>query len=190
MACGNLTANFTIDCTNPLVAGNESTLTLINFDDWQDATVTEDGTYSQELTAITLLTGINAYKVEGYRNTVRTLYTSSIENGLTRYKHTVNFQVAGDDGLAKQLVERLGLGTYVAIVFTKSGQVEVFGAGTGLVLQGQDQRDRYANNGNAIIQLASDDESLETTVPKNYVGTSSPYSFKTAKADIEALWAV
>lgn len=189
MACGNLTANFTIDCTNPLVAGNESTLTLINFSDWQNATVTEDATYSTELTAITLATGINAYKIEGYRNTVRTSSPDSIENGLTRYKHTVNFQLAGDDGLAKQIREKLGLGTYVAIVFTKSEKVEVFGAGTGLVLQGGEGRDRYANNGNAVIQLASDDESLETTVPKNYVGTSSPYSFKTAKADIEALWA-
>ena len=188
MACGDLTANFTIDCTAPLVGGNESTVTLINFADWQNATVTEDGTYSQELTAITLLTGITAFKVEGYRNTVRTQYDSSVENGLTRYKHTLNFQVAGDDGVAKQIVEKLGLGTYVAITFTKSGQVEVFGDGTGLVLQGQTNRDRYANNANATIQLASDDDSLEVTVPKNYVGTSSPYSFATAKADIEALW--
>jgi len=188
MACGDLTANFTLTCASPLVSGNENILTLINYEDWVDATVTEDVTYSQEITAITLLTGKTAFKIEGYRNTLRTQYDSSVENGLTRYKHLVNFQIGGDDGAAKDIVEKLGLGTYVAIAFTKSGQVEVFGAGTGLVLQGQTQRDRYANNGNAIIQLASDDESLEVKVPKNYVGTSSPYSFATAKADIEALW--
>lgn len=189
MACGTLTANFTIDCADPLVGGNEETLTLINFADWQEATVTEGGTYSQELVAITLATGKFAYKVEGFRNTVRTMYDSSVENGLTRYKHVVNFQIAGDDGLAKSLIEKLGLGTYVAITFTKSGKVEVFGAGTGLVIQGQTTSDRYANNGNATIQLASDDESLEVTIPKNYIGTSSPYSFADAKADIQALWA-
>lgn len=187
MACGNLSANFTIDCSAPIVSGLDSTLVLFNFDDWENATVTRDGTNTLEITAITLATGAFAYKVEGYRNTLRADYTTSVENGLTRYKHTINFQLAGDDSDAVAFEEKLGLGTYVAVLFTRSEQIRVFGAGTGLVLQGQTQRDYYANNAAATIQLASDDEALEVRPPSLFVGTSSPFDYQTEKAVIEAL---
>lgn len=190
MACGDLTANFTFSCTDPIVAGLESTLTLINFEDWLDATITNDGTDNLAITAITLATSKSAYKVEGYRNTLRTSEDSSVENGLTRYKHIVNFQLADDDATTKRLERTLGLGTYVAIAFTKSREIEIYGAGTGLVIQGQTQRDRYASNAVATIQLASDDESLEVNPPSNFIGSATTYNFADAKAEIEALWAV
>lgn len=188
MACGDITANFTFSCTDPLVAGLESTLTLINFEDWLDATIVNDGTDDLAIKSITLATGKTAFSFAGYRNTLRAMEDSSVENGLTRYKHIVNFQLADDDATTKRLERTLGLGTYVAVVFTKARTIEIYGAGTGLVIQGQTQRDRYASNAVATLQLASDDESLEVNPPANFIGTATTYDFAAAKAEVEALW--
>jgi hypothetical protein len=170
-----------------LVGGVDSTLVLVNFADWEDATVTRSGSNSQAITAITLATGKFAYKIEASRNTLRPSEESSVENGLTRYKHMVSFMLEGDDAASSLYEKTLGQGTYVAIVFTRGRQIKIFGAGTGLVLQGQTQQDYYANNAAKTLMLASDDEALEVVPPSNFIGTSSPFDFAAEKAVIEAL---
>lgn len=185
--CGNLSANITKDCSNPIRAGVGDTLYLVNYEDWQDATVTAGATNNIELTAITMASSKFIYKVEmAAANSIRPRYEISRENGRVRFKHYVEFSIERDDPDTKEQIQQLDLGRFVAIVFTNTDRIEVFGADTGLTREGGEERNFYANQGAFTLTLSSDDETLEPWMPKTYVGTSSPYSFSTAKADITA----
>lgn len=184
MACGALTAGFTRDCTNPVIGGVDNDCYLIDFDIWQEATITQTGS---EISAISLGTGKLAYKVESIQDQIRPNAVRSRENGIVRYQHSVPVVIDGDNGAAKDFVNTLEKGRYVAIVFTNSKQVEVYGAGSGLIVQGEGGRNRYEQDGRQVLTLASSEEVLETRESLNYVGASSPYNFAIAKAEIEAL---
>jgi len=185
MACGTLSANITANCDSPIVAGVGSTAYLINYDDWQNATVTADPANPLAIEVLTLATGSNIYKIEEVAaNAIRPKYDVARESGLVRFKHTVDLRVERDDVATKEKIQNLNLGRFVIIVFTNSQKVEVFGADAGLTIAAGEQRNFYANQGAFMFSFASDDETLEPFAPKSYVGTSSPYSFATAKADI------
>lgn len=185
MACGTLAANITTDCDNPIVAGVGGTLYLINYDDFQEATVTAAADNPLELTALTLATGDNIYKLETVAsNAIRPRFESSKENGRVRFKHIVELSVERDDVATKEQILQLNLGRFVAIVFTNTDQIEVLGADAGLTIASGEQRNFYANQGAFTLVLESDDETLEPFIPKSYVGSASPYDFATAKADI------
>ena len=186
MACGTLAANITKDCDNPIVAGVGDTLYLINFSDWQDATVTADPLNPVSLTALTLASGDSIFKVEGNANGNRPRYESVKEAGRVRFKHAIDFSVESDSSATLEQIQQINLGRFVGVLFTNTSQIQVFGAGTGLTIESGEQRNFYANQGAFTLMLSSDDETLEAFIPKNYVGTSSPYSFVTAKADITA----
>jgi len=183
MSC-SLTASFVRDCDNPTVGGVFEELILINFSDWLDATVTISGS---EISDITLASGANAYRLKTIPNQVRPRAVGSKPNGIARYSHEVDAVVDGDDGVAKDFVREMQNGRFVAIVFTNSRQVEVYGERAGLEFSGDFQRNRYEQSGRFTFTLASNEESLEVFESLNYVGTSSPYDFATAKAEIEAL---
>lgn len=184
MNCGKLTVGFTRDCASPVVGGVLEEVYLINFEDWLDADIAISGS---EITAIVLATGASAYKVGSIPNQIRPNSERSRENGIVRYRHSVSIVIDGDDGAAKDFINTLEKGKYVAIVFTNSRQVEVYGNGTGLEVAGEGGRNRYEQDGRGILTLATNEESLEVREALNYVGASSPYDFATAKAEIEAL---
>lgn len=185
MACGTLAGNITANCDNPIVAGVGNTAYIINYDDWQEATVTAAGDNPLELTALTLASGDNIFKIETVAaNAIRPRYDIARESGLVRFKHYVELRVERDDVATKEQVLQLNLGRFVIIVFTNSEQIEVLGADAGLTVEAAEQRNFYANQGSFLITFSSDDETLEPFIPKSYVGSSSPYDFATAKADI------
>lgn len=184
MACGTLTAGFARDCANPVIGGVDNETYLIDFDVWLDSSVTISGS---EITAITLPTGKLAYKVESIENQVRPNAARSRDNGIVRYTHSIGVVIDGDDGTAKDFVATLEKGRYVAITFTNSRQIEVYGNGSGLIVAGDGGRNRYEQDGRQVLTLSSDEETLEVRESLNYVGTSSPYDFATAKAEIVSL---
>jgi hypothetical protein len=186
MACGLLAANITRDCDSPIVAGVGDVLYVINFAEWQDATVTADPANAVSLTALTLASGDNIYTIEGIANSNRPRYEVVKEAGRVRFKHAIEFSVERDESATLEQIQSINQGRYVCILFTNTEQIQVFGAGTGLTIESGEQRNFYANQGAFTLILSSDDETLESIIPKNYVGTSSPYSFTTAKADITA----
>lgn len=185
--CGSIAANFTLDCNNPIVPGVGDFLYLFNFEDWQNATVTLDATNSLGITAITLASGITGYKIQGNTNTNRPQDDNANEGGRTQYVHRVNFFIADDDIDAVELQHDINRGRYVAGLITNSGQIRIYGHGTGLVSVAQTQGDYYANGGAIALQLATDEEVPESQPPKLFLGSASPYSFSTAKTEFEAL---
>lgn len=185
--CGSIAANFTLDCDNPMVPGVGDFLYLFNWEDWQNATITTDASNPLGITAITLASGITGFKIQGNTNTNRPSDENASEGGRTQYLHRINFFVADDAVSSIELQHDLNRGRFVAGLITNSGQIRIYGHGTGLVSVNQTQGDYYANGGSIALQLATDEEVPEAQPPKLFLGSASPYSFATAKTEFEAL---
>lgn len=185
--CGNIAANFTLDCANPMKPGTGDFLYLFNWEDWQNATIVANSTNSLGIDSITLASGVTGYKIQGYTNTNRPQDDNANEGGRTQYIHRVSFFISDDSIDAIELQHDLNRGRYVAGLITNSQRIRIYGHGTGLISVPQTQGDYYANGGSIAIQLASDEEVPEAQPPKVFLGSASPYSFSTAKTEFEAL---
>ncbi|MCH2216642.1 MAG: hypothetical protein MK076_00945 [Flavobacteriales bacterium] len=187
MSCGNLTANFTLDCDDQPVGGVSSTLFIFNFSDFSSWDVTLDSTNKSQVTSIVAPTGQTGFKIEGEANTVRPTTEVIKEGGRTRYRHLINFEVGGLDAEAVNYVSSLNKGTYVCILVLNAKQIYIYGNDSGVETVGQPIQDLYANSGVFTLQFASLEETPETKPPLVYTGATSPYDFATALAEIESL---
>ena len=107
-------------------------LYLINYTDVSATTVTEgegDNLGCDELTAITLKEGANAYHVEPQRNSASFEDTLVVEDNGNKYRNaSITFSVAGKyDACMKGVLEALSLGRYLVIVKTADGNYIAFG---------------------------------------------------------------
>lgn len=136
--CGKIAANQLINCEYPPIGGANDRLILINYDDWNNSTITVDVGNSQLITGITLASGITAYEYEGKNNSnepksalVRTKYTEV-------YDHEVMFKIFYNSAAVKKEIEKIPLGKFVAIVENNfkgsAGECafEVYGRDSGL----------------------------------------------------------
>jgi hypothetical protein len=187
MSCGTLTANFTLDCDDEPVGGVDATLYIFNYAQFQSWGFTLDSVNKSQVTAITAVSGQTGFKIEGVVNSVRPSTELLKEGGRTRYKHIINFQVGGLNEDAVEYVRKLDKGSYVCILVLNAQVIYVYGYEAGVETVAQAIQDLYANSGVFTLQLASNDETPETKPPLVYTGASSPYSFATAKSEIEAL---
>ena len=183
MSCGTLTAAYTVDCAAPIIGGIDQNVWLFNFEDFQDATVTLDGSNKYKITAIS---GAVSFKIEqpGFNNVTST-QDLSYEVGISRYKHVVNFLVAGGTPTDTKLADTLTKGLFVAAYITKDKQIMFLGMGTGLRATAQTLRDFAANASSWTVQLAREDTSLESKLPSHFVGSDG--TFATAKTEFLAL---
>jgi len=187
MSCGTLTGSLTLDCAAPIRGGIEGkSLYLFNFDDWQEADVTITAA-TLKIEAINLDGTDKMWQIEqpGTGNVTSTI-DLSYEVGITRYKHVVNFLVAKGDAATALIAQKLMQGLFVAAYITKDSKIMVLGAGTGLKATAQTVRDFNASASAFTLQLASEDTSLESLLPYEFVG-SVPGDFVTAKSEFLAL---
>ena len=173
MSCGDIAADVLIDCDNPIKAGTENRMIVLNRADWNDGAITFSSGNDQVVEAITLLSGVEGFVYEGKRNSiepkselVKTKYSED-------YKHTVSNKVFDLTILTKKELMAMAKGSYVVIVENKykgaTGEAayEIYGVDAGLELS---QNIREINNietGGAFdIILSSNDEDLEKFMPK------------------------
>lgn len=188
--CGKITSSITFDCDNPLQAGAEDELVLINKDDYDDAVVTVDVGNPQLITNIVLPSGVLAFTYAGKNNSVGPKYELIKQTFAEVYNHEINFKVFKVDAATKKELEALAKGTVVAIVRNKhkgadgNSAYEVYGADAGLVLT-QNLRDiiNQENQGAFDAILKSDENSLEPHMPKTFFDTS----FAITKAKVDGL---
>lgn len=188
--CGEITKDIDIDCDNPLQAGTEDEMLVINRNDWLDAAFTVDPLNNQIITGIVLPSGARAFRYQGKNNSIapkmELIKTQFSEN----YNHENNFKVFKVDAETKQELERLDKGEYVTIIHNKykgdNGQsaFEIYGGDAGVITS---QNIREGNNvelGGAFdIILKSNENSLEPHMPKTFFKTD----FATTKALFDAL---
>lgn len=188
--CGKITQGIDFDCDNPLQAGAEDELILINRDDWLDSTFVLNATNNQIIENVILPSGVVAYIYQGKNNSVGPKYELIKQTYAEVYNHEINFKVFKVDAEAKEQLEKLAKGTVVAIVQNRfkgpsgNSAYEVYGADSGLILS-QNIRDiiNQENQGAFDAILKSDENVPEPHMPKTFFKTDYP----TTKAIIDGL---
>ena len=114
--CGKITQGFDIDCDNPLQAGAEDTLILINRDDWLGAVITYNVANPQIIEDVVLPVPAVAFAYEGKNNSIGPKYEFIKQTYAEVYNHEINFKVFNVDPDAKKELEAMAKGSMVAIV--------------------------------------------------------------------------
>lgn len=188
--CGKLSGSLTINCDNPLQAGTEDTLVLVNWEDWLDAALTLNVSNEQIIEDIILPSGTIAYTMEGKNNSIAPKFELIKQPYAEVYNHELNYKVFGVNAAAKAQLEKKAKGRFVAIVYNKykgaSGEsaFEVYGADAGLVVT-QMIRDVNSQDtqGAFDIILKTSEQSMEPHMPKTLYITS----YAATKALVEGL---
>ena len=188
--CGKITQGFDIDCDNPLQAGAEDTLILINRDDWLGAVITYNVGNPQIIEDVVLPVPAVAYAYEGKNNSIGPKYEFIKQTYAEVYNHEINFKVFNINPDAKKELEAMAKGSMVAIVNNKfkgdngDNAYEVYGADAGLIIS-QNLRDiiNQENQGAFDVILKSDEAALEPHMPKTFFNTD----LATTKAIVDGL---
>ncbi len=188
--CGTITSNLSVNCANPLQAGAEDTLYLINREDWLDAAITYNVTNTETIEAITLGSGKVAYTYQGKNNSVVPKYELVKQTYAEVYNHEINFKVFDVSPDAKTQLELLAKGQMVAIIENKykgtdgNAAFEVYGADAGLVCTQNIREISSTDTGGAFdLILKSDETAMEPHMPKPIFITD----YATSKAVVEGL---
>lgn len=191
MACEGIKLGSIYDCDNPLVAGVNQRLILMNQDDWEAAIKTYDVTLPSLLTDVVLPQGKQGYAFEGIRTSLKP--QSAYIPGTTSvgYDHQLDFIVFDISQEQKDNLEEMGLKKVVGVVQNinavgnGNSVFEVFGGGVGLELitNVRINDDQETSGGFAISIKTSDNGGKEPKLPTSWWDTD----FNTTKAKVDAL---
>ena len=188
--CAKISANVLYDCDNPMVAGAGDNLYLINKDDWDEATITEDVGNSQLITNIVLASGDLSYKFEGKNYSVEPTQKLVKQKYAEVYDHEVTFKVFVANAATKEQLEKMASGSVVAIVENVhrgadgESAFEVYGRGSGLEVQDLERMLNDADTQGAFnIVLRSSEVAKEPHLPATLYETD----YATTKAIVEGL---
>lgn len=186
--CAKISSGIALDCDNPSVAGVRDRLILFNFDD--RGSITKDAANPLEVTELSLTSPALAYEFEGQNNSVEPNYSYVRPGFQGGFTHQVVFRVFEGSPTIKNILQDLTRGRVVAILINNDEYIEIYGYDTGLIIP-DGGLVRTLNDaesaGGFTITLQNNELTPEKFMPLTYVGTSSPYDFSTALADIDGL---
>jgi len=176
--CGKITKSLDINCDDPLQAGAEDQLILINRDDWLAAAITYNLANPQIIEDVVLPSGIVAFSYQGKNNSIGPKYEFIKQTFAEVYNHEINFKVFNVSPDAKAELEAMAKGSMVGIVNNKykgtngNAAYEVYGADAGLIMS-QNIRDliNQDNQGAFDVIIKSDEQSMEPHMPKTFFNT-------------------
>ncbi len=186
--CGKIASNILIDCNNPLIAGTNDELIIMNKVDI--ASVTRNGVNPQIIEGITMVSGATAFQYEGKNNSVEPSYELRKLRYAEVYGHNVNFKVFTNSAAIKKELEALAKGDTVAIIKNNhegiggASAYEIYGIDSGLnvtemVRNPTESETQGAHN----VLLATPEESSEAHMPSTLFLTN----LATTKAIVDGL---
>ena len=111
--CGEITAGFTPDCDNPIIAGATDRLILFNFDDIDTFTF---GARPGVISGITLKSGKSGYAWVGQNRSVEPRVALVRGRYSNQFDHESTFKVFGNSPEVKEQLNKMVNGRYLAIV--------------------------------------------------------------------------
>lgn len=186
--CGKISADLLVDCTNPIVNGANDRLILINQEDWEDATITYNGTNTKIIENIILPSATTGYEYQGMYNSNEPKSTLVKGTYSTSWDQEVMFKIFNNSPDVKKQLDLLRLGKVVAIIQNNhkgtSGNAafEVYGHSSGLELVEctRTVADNDTQGGYACV-LRNSEKSRENSLPYSIFITS--YSVTKALVD-------
>tara|TARA_R110002096_G_scaffold217142_4_gene405180 strand:+ start:11627 stop:12259 length:633 start_codon:yes stop_codon:yes gene_type:complete len=177
-ACGGLDMGSGVDCDDPIVAGVDQRLVLINKDIYDRATVVENVSIPNLIDSIVLTqTGDSGFAFQGIRKSLnpQSAYVpAAVSQG---FDHQVDFLIFDIGQAQKNNIEKMTGGKFVAIIQNSSAAgnkdaiFEVFGKDVGLTMQASPMRingDLETNGAYTIALKTSDDFGKEPHLPSSY----------------------
>jgi len=191
--CGLIVMGSAYDCDNPINAGVDNRLILMNKEVWDRATITYDVTVTTLITNIVLTqTGDVGFVFQGIRTSTRpqsAFVPASVSVG---YDHQIEFQIFDISQEQKDNIEKMGVSKMVAIVQNSNSigndnsVFEIFGKDVGLEMQAGAMRinaDVETNGSYALNLKTSDDQGKEPKLPTSLWDTD----FATTIVKVDAL---
>lgn len=188
-SCGDINAGIAANCANPLQAGTEDTLVLLNRR--QIASLTKNGTNPQIIEDIIMESAALGYVFEGLNNSIAP--KSSMVKGryFKHWSHEVDFIAFDVSPASKAVVESMKDGDLVAIIYNKykgltgNSAFEIYGLYAGLKSETIERDINNAETQGAFhILLKTDEErGLEPYQPQTLFITD----YATSLAVIEGL---
>ena len=173
MNCANITQGATYDCDNPVQAGLLPDVIVLNSDDILSFTFS-----GNTITDIIMKPGKKGYMFSGYRQSVSAEYTKKETALITGYEHSITLQIFDISSQQKRNLERLALGSMVAITFLIPAQgnadtfFEVYGVGANLEAASITRIAKDADTqGSITLNIKTPDESIETKLPYSFFDT-------------------
>lgn len=171
------------DCVAPPVGGIEDVITIMNWADYQLATIAVNATNEMIVETFTPAATTAAYQMNFIPETATATAT---RNGINTYDHSITGMMnINSNTLKKALMDADG-GRYVVIVENRNPvaekKFEIYGMEAGLTITALTQ-DANANNGAIPVTFASSEFSKETKLPKSLFKTD----LATTRAIIETL---
>lgn len=188
--CAKIAAGATLDCDNPAVAGLKDQLILINFEDYEDAVITLNGTNPLIIENIVLPSGVVGYVFDGKRNSNEASYELVPKDFGELFMHKAGFKVFKNDGATKANLEKIAKGRFVAIIenvakgASGAAAFELLGNDSGLIATVISRNPiDDPTQGAYVINLESSPKSLEAHLPKTIFITS----YAASKAIVDSL---
>jgi len=187
--CGLLASGIGADCTNPLQAGTEDTLVLLNRT--QIATLTKNISNPQVIEDIVLESAALGYVFQGLNNSIAPKSMMVKGRYFRNWSHEINFIAFDVSPEAKQVIEDMKDGDLTAIVYNKykgtsgNSAFEIYGLYAGLKSETIERDVTNAETQGAFnILLKTDNErGLEPYQPQTLFITD----YATTLAVVEAL---
>jgi hypothetical protein len=187
--CGLINSGITADCTNPLQAGTEDTLVLLNRT--QIASLTKNGTNPQIIEDIIMESAALGYVFEGLNNSITPKSMMVKGRYFRNWSHEVNFIAFDVSPDAKAVIEDAKDGDFVAIVYNKyrglagNSAFEIYGLYAGLKAETIERDVNNAETQGAfnILLKTDNDRGLEPFQPQTLYITD----YATSLAVVEGL---
>lgn len=175
-ACALIEGGASVDCDNPLVAGANDNLMLINYDDL--GAIVRDPSNGMLITSFALKTGKRGYIFEGQNN------SNEPKSGMIRqrygvvFDHEVRFKVFSNSPATKDQLVRLTKGRVVAVVINShtgtdgNAKYEIYGLQSGLIVSENNRETINAETQGAYdLLLKSSDFAKEGFLPATIYDT-------------------
>lgn len=170
--CGKISKEQLFDCLNPLQAGSEDTMLLMNRDDI--ASTTRNGINNEIVEAIIMNSGALAFKYEGQDSSNAAKANVVKVSVFRKWNHEINFMAFGVDADTKEQMQKMKDGDIVAVIYNKhkgengDSAFEMYGLDSGLKVEAMESDKTSADSQGAfVIQLKSNEETgLEPFPPK------------------------
>lgn len=193
MNCAKLSGNLAMaSCgiSNPALLGE---MILINFEDWQGATITYDTTDVNVITGIALASGKKGVKLTSHEKAFEGSYSMNKGTYVNSYIHSIIARAFERSQEVKDALNIMLHGRFVAVVHNVSKKdiktaFEVYGAENGLLASAIEGNTTDADGMIAQATLASDDAQRESKLPASFcVKSSSTYSYEATKTAFDGL---
>jgi hypothetical protein len=190
--CGRISANILLNCDYPIVGGVNDRLILMNKDDWDNATKSQNASNPQIYENIVLPTSPQAfaYEVEGKNNSIdvkSSLVKARYSDG---YSHEIIYRIFNISPEIKEQIEAKAKGRLVAITQnnfkgqTGSAAFEIHGSDIGLELvEAESNKSDAETQGAYVLTLRTPEAFKESHLPATLFITD----FATTKAVVDGL---